>query len=195
MRGDPTPSEPPPGLPGLRTGDPTAIDRWFRAEHPRVWRLCLGFLGSSAEAEDAAQEALLKLHDRIETWDSARAYAPWRNALVLNVCRDRLRRRAAREEAEVRSAQERPIQAADGPERGLVQEELRERIAHALGVLSEREREAFVLRELEGEETDSVAAAMGIQESSVRSLLTLARRRLREHLSTSRAELLEGSDG
>ena len=46
-------------------------------------------------------------------------------------------------------------------------------------MLSPREREVYVLRDLEGGDTKVVATALGITESSVRSILTLARRRLR----------------
>ena len=194
MQGDPTHPGGPEGLAGLRAGDPQAVDRWFRAEHPRVWRLCLGFLGAAEEAEDAAQEALLKLHDHIDAWDPERPYGPWRNALVLNVCRDRLRRREVRARAEEQAAAERELEAEVSPSADLEQGELRDRITRALALLSEREREAFVLRELEGEATAGVALAMKISESSVRSLLTLARRRLREHLAGERQELLGGGD-
>jgi RNA polymerase sigma-70 factor (ECF subfamily) len=57
--------------------------------------------------------------------------------------------------------------------------ELRQALVLALASLSPREREAFVLCELEGTPTAAAASVLGIGESSVRSLLALARRRLR----------------
>ncbi|MFT7485987.1 MAG: RNA polymerase sigma-70 factor (ECF subfamily) [Candidatus Paceibacteria bacterium] len=178
----------------LLNGSATELDRWYRAQHPVVWRLCLGFLGSSEEAEDAAQEAMLKLHDKLDRWDPTQPYVPWRNTLVLNLCRDRLRRLAARKQAEGRAVQDRVQPAATAPSAGMEQEELRVLIQTAMRALPDREREAFILRELEALPTQAVAEIMAVGESSVRSLLTLARRRLRELLGKQLPELAGGTD-
>ncbi len=181
-------------LAAVIAGDPAAIDRWYRAQHPVVWRLCLGFLGSATEAEDAAQDAMLKLHDRLGSWDRARPFRPWRNSLVLNLCRDRLRRREAREHAEGNALLERERNPLEVPTCGLEQRELRGLLQRAMEALTVREREAFILRELEGLTTSEVASVMSVAEGSVRSLLTLARRRLRELLGKQLPELAGGDD-
>ena len=166
-------------LHAVARGEPEAIDRWYRAEHPQVYRLCAGFLADAAEAEDVAQDAMLKLLDTLPRWDRRRAWRSWRNTLVLNLCRDRLRRLASRAEAEdaggalcLPSAPPSPAEAAHSAE-------VRALLMAALARLSPREREAFVLHDLDGADAAETAAALGIGESSVRSLLTLARRRLR----------------
>ncbi|MCA9003136.1 MAG: hypothetical protein KDB61_14530, partial [Planctomycetes bacterium] len=75
----------------LRAGDGDALGPWYELEFARVHRLCSGFLGSRTEADDAAQDAMLRLSRKLHLWDGVRAYVPWRNALVANLCRDRLR--------------------------------------------------------------------------------------------------------
>ena len=177
----------------LLAGDPGALDRWYRAEFPVVWRLALGVLLDAEEAEGLAQEAMLKLHDRLSAWDSARPYRPWRNTLVLNLCRDRLRRRDARRRAEGEAA-ERELRPAPDPAAALEQGETRELLQLALAALTPREREAFVLRELEGCSSEEAAAAMEIEVGSLRSLLTLARRRLRAFLERRVPELAGGEN-
>jgi RNA polymerase sigma-70 factor (ECF subfamily) len=147
-----------------------------------VWRLALGFLARAELAEDLAQEAMLKLHDKLERWDPARPYVQWRNSVVLNLCRDRLRREDARSRAETAALELRLPAVLPDPACVAQQGELRALLQLALERLSAREREAFVLRELEGHSTTDVAAVMRIEESSLRSLLTLARRRMREFL-------------
>lgn len=173
-------------------GDPKSLDSWYRAEFPSVWRLAIGVLLRAEEAEDLAQEAMLKLHDRLSAWDPKRAYAPWRNTLVLNLCRDRLRRMDARRRAESEAASEESSNQATSPSARMEQGELRRLLHSALAQLSPREREAFVLRELENHPSEEVAAAMGIEVASLRSLLTLARRRLREYLGRTAPELIGG---
>jgi RNA polymerase sigma-70 factor (ECF subfamily) len=174
-----TPDPPPEELAAVQAGDGAAIDRWFRAEHPRVWKLCLGFLADGSEADDVAQDAMLHLLDALESYDRTRSYGAWRDAVVLNLCRDRARRRSARARAEERAASERLPAVLPDPQVAAAGAELREALTAALGALSPREREAFVLCELEGTATAAAAGVLGIEESSVRSLLALARRRLR----------------
>lgn len=173
-------------------GDPAALDRWYRLEHPTVWRLALGVLTDPGAAEDLAQEAMLRLYDHLDRWDPERPYTRWRNTVVLNLCRDRLRRSAARDRAETAAAEARADREPLRPAAAMEQSELRALLAEALGRLTPREREAFVLRELEGLPTSEVAASMEIGESSLRSLLTLARRRLREFLGVRLPETIGG---
>lgn len=179
----------PAGIVALRSallqGDPAAIDVWYRAEHPQVWRLCLGVLADAAEAEDLAQDAMLKLLDNLDRWDPRRSWTAWRNTVVVNLCRDRLRRRATRSTHESAAGTEAALRPGPLPSPGDAARasEIRAALLVALAALTPREREAFVLVDLQGAPAAQAAEAMDIAEGSVRSLLTLARRRLRELLS------------
>ena len=160
-------------------GDPEAQNAWFRADFPRVYRLCLGFLADAAAAEDLAQDAMIHLLDRLDRWEPTKPYPGWRSTVVLNLCRDRLRRLGARRRAET-AMEQRPLPARlPDPQEAAAGRELREAVTAALSQLPPREREAFVLRDLEQQPTAAAAEAMGVAQATVRSLLTLARRRLR----------------
>lgn len=169
-------------LRAVETGAPEAVDAWFRAEHPEVYRLCFGFLAHAADADDVAQEAMLHLLDRLGSRDRAHSYRAWRTTLVLNRCRDRLRRATSRRRAEEGAAGTRGEVLLPDPHATAERDEIDRLLAFGLRALPDREREAFVLRDLEGLDTAEVARTLGITEGSVRSLLTLARRRLRELL-------------
>src|SRR5262249_36867122 len=135
---------------GLLAGDPTAIDAWYRAEHPQVWRLCLGVLADAAEAEDLAQDAMLKLLDNLDRWDARRSWPAGRNTVVVTRCRDRLRRRgtrAAHESAAAPVLQPGPLPS---PLDAAQASEVRAALLAALAALTPREREAFVLTDLQG---------------------------------------------
>lgn len=172
-------------LAGVLRGDDAALDRWYRAEHPLVFRLCLGFLADHTEAEDAAQDAMLHLHDHLDRYDAARDYDTWRTTVVLNLCRDRVRRSASRRRAE--AAGEDTAVAAGGrspscppwPGESASRGEVRRILLECLTRLTPREREVFVLRDLSEVPTERVAELLDIGASSVRSLLALARRRIR----------------
>lgn len=171
-----------------REGDADAIAELCRLEFPVIHRLCLGFLADPADADDLAQDAMVRLLDRLPRWDPARPLAAWRNTVVLNLCRDHLRSQRRRHLAWER-LRLLPPPGARGPVEALEQAELRGFLASSLAQLPPREREAFVLHDLEGLSTAEAAATMDIQEASVRSLLTLARRRLRRLL----APILDGT--
>jgi len=181
------PNEPEsPSLELLRAagdGDAAAVSAWFHTEHPRVYRLCFGFLAHAAEAEDVAQESMLRLLDHLSDLDPTRPYRPWRTGIVLNACRDRMRRARTRREAEEDAALARAERPMPDPRDELERAEAADLLALGLRSLPPREREAFVLRDLEALPTADVARALGIGESSVRSLVTLARQRLRQLLA------------
>lgn len=163
----------------VRAGVPQALGDWYLAEHPRVWRLALAFLADAHEADDLAQDAMLHLADRLAQWDPTRPYAPWRSRVVLNLARDRIRRRRVHPDAPLAELPAR----LPAPDHAAQQQEIRALVTAALAHLPAREREAFVLHDLEGLDAAETAAAMEIGPSSVRSLLTLARRRLRDLLA------------
>jgi len=168
-------------LASIAAGEPEAVDAWFRREHPQVHRLCFGFLANAAEAEDASQDAMLHLLDHLHQFDPERPYAAWRTTVVLNLCRSRRRSSTARQVAEDSAAL---LRSEPQPDTASVvqQAEVRLVLQQSLEKLSPREREAFVLRDLEGNPTEEVADCMGVEPATVRSLLTLARRRLRGFL-------------
>ncbi|NQU47681.1 MAG: sigma-70 family RNA polymerase sigma factor [Planctomycetes bacterium] len=183
---------------GVIQGKAEAQDTWLRTEYPAVYRLCLGFLANHAAADDLAQDAMLHLMDRLDRWDATRPYQAWRTTVVLNLCRDQLRKQGRRQRAEGHLRLVEQQTQLPNPHDSAAGKEIRDVITRALSQLSPREREAFVLRDLEQQATDVVAAAMEVTPATVRSLLTLARRRLRGILAPALAmgpRAAGGSDG
>ncbi len=164
----------------LRAGR-DVLGAWYRAEYPRVHRLCRGFLASRTGADDVAQDAMLHLADQLQRWDPTRPYATWRNQVVINLCRDRERAAGRRERHE--GAARRPEVPAPDPADVAATRELSAWIDRCLAVLPPREREVFVLVDLEGADAASVGEQLGVAPSTVRAALALARRRMRELLA------------
>jgi RNA polymerase sigma-70 factor (ECF subfamily) len=143
-------------------------------------------LANGSEADDMAQEALLKLYRALPQWDPTRPYAAWRNTLVANGCRDRLRAGARRQQRE--RAQARPEAQTDSAAQSLEQAEFEADLERALALLSPREREVFVLIDLEEIPAAEAAQQLELQPSSLRAYLSLARAKLREHLAAHAPE-------
>lgn len=188
------PPEPEQLLPAVQAGDGEALARWYRLEWPAVHRLAFGLLASDAEAQDLAQDAMVQILDRLDSRDPGRSYRAWRNAVVANLCRDRLRRAAARRRAEEADGVALP-QRLPSPVDAAHHREVRAVLKEALRSLSPREREVFVLHELEGASFAEVAETLAVKQSTTRTLLTLARRRLRRLLGPRLALDDGGRDG
>jgi RNA polymerase sigma-70 factor (ECF subfamily) len=75
-------------------GDGTAFRRLLERHYDRVYRVAYRFLGSRAEAEDAAQDICLALADKVRSFGGRSRFSTWLYAVALNACRDRARKKA-----------------------------------------------------------------------------------------------------
>lgn len=158
---------------------------------PLSYRLAVRMLGQPADAEDVAQEAMLRLFRQAPDWQAGRArVGTWLYRVTANLCTDHARRR--------RFA---PLEAADGIAAPLVPAETaltdKARLAalhEALAALPERQRLAVVLRHLEGLANPEVAGIMEIGVEAVESLVARGKRRLGELLAGRQAELGYGGE-
>jgi RNA polymerase sigma-70 factor, ECF subfamily len=152
-----------------------AFEQLMRAYERPVLRLCLRMLRNPEDAQDAAQDAFLKIYRKMETLEKERSAAPWVYQIAANVCRDKLR---ARRPAE-------PLDSIDAWSRGALpdaaaeREQERKMIADGLERLPEKERAALVLRDMEGLSTSDVARILGSSEGTVRSQISTARVKLK----------------
>ncbi|MWD30041.1 RNA polymerase sigma factor [Aquicoccus sp. SCR17] len=156
---------------------------------PRVLGQASRLLGDRAEAEDVAQEALLRL------WRFAPAYRPeearvstWLYRVVANLCTDRLRRRQRRPALALDTVPEPPDGGA-GAARQMLDRDRMAALRAALADLPERQRQAVVLRHLEGLGNPEIAEIMEISARAVESLTARGKRALAASLAGRRGEL------
>jgi RNA polymerase sigma-70 factor (ECF subfamily) len=136
------------------------------------------------EALEVAQEALLRAYRSLARFDVSRSFRNWLFQIAANEARDRYRRKS-RERAAFGEVAGRAPDAATGlsrtgPEAGHDRSELRAGIMRSLDALSPREREVFVLRDLEELDIRETSRVLGCSAISVRVNLSSARRKLRE---------------
>lgn len=75
----------------FRQGDRAAFEALARPHLDMLFTVCLRMLGEATDAEDVAQEALIRALDRCRHYDPERAFRPWLLSIATNLCRDRLR--------------------------------------------------------------------------------------------------------
>ncbi len=148
--------------------------------------------GNREEALDVVQEALLRAYRSLKTFDVARPFRNWLFQIAANEARDRGRRRS-RERAAFRDVVEDAAGGAmDGPEAGHDRRELGAKVMSSLAALSPREREVFVLRDLEELDVRETSRVLGCSSLAVRVHLSAARRKLREAIRKDLPHLEEG---
>lgn len=170
--------------------DAAAFAQVVDAQAERLHRIAWRMTGDAAEAEDVAQEALLRLWAQASAWKIGRSgIAAWLTRVAMNLCLDRLRRRRfASDETVPECADESP--AADAL---LDRERLRAQAVAALGVLSERHRAAIVLTYYEELPNHQAASAMDMNLKAFESLLFRARTAMREALAARGLTSLEAT--
>jgi RNA polymerase sigma-70 factor (ECF subfamily) len=76
-------------------GELAAFTNLFRRYEARIYRLAMAILHDEREAEDAVQDACLRVFERIKHYRAESSFETWLTAVVVNVCCDRLRRRCS----------------------------------------------------------------------------------------------------
>lgn len=142
------------------------------------------------EALEIAQEALLRAFRSLARYDVSRSFRNWLFQIAANEARDRFRKRTREKAASENAAREEPSSSA--PEAGRERREIRSDILRCLAVLGPREREVFVLRDLEELDIKETARALGCSSISVRVNLSSARRKLREAIRNDFPHLIKG---
>jgi len=137
-------------------------------------------LRDEAEAEDIAQEALLRLWRQGQSLDVGPAgVGPWLKKVVSNLSIDRLRVRGRFDVTDEPPEQPQPANQL----RSLEQQELAERVEDALRRLPDRQRLALTMFHYEGLTMQEVGSMMGVSAEAVESLLARARRSLKISLA------------
>ena len=161
-------------------GDGDAFGQLVERYAPQVRRVTRALLREPADADDAAQEALLSCWRHLARYDPERPFGPWLMRIVVNAAHDTRRRRQVRETEPL--APELPAAGAN-PEVMASRAEFRGRLDRALHGLPERQRMAVVLFDAEGFGHREIAELLGVPEGTVRSDVFHARRALREALA------------
>lgn len=154
---------------------------------PRVLGFAARMLGGDrAEAEDVAQEAMLRLWKIAPKWRQGEAkVSTWVFRVVSNLCTDRLRKRRGVGLDQLAEPEDDGISAF-----ARVQEVSRtQALEAALQALPERQRQAVVLRHLEGLANPEIAEVMEISVEAVESLTARGKRALAKALSGRKDEL------
>jgi RNA polymerase sigma-70 factor (ECF subfamily) len=175
----------------IRSGEPDKFYELIRPFERRVYAAAFAILRNEADAEDAAQEAMLKAFANLRQFRGEARFSTWLIQIAVNEARMRRRKDHAnviepigeREDAEGVYT---PREFADWhevPSEALERREVRDLLLEALAALGSKYREVFVLRDVEHQSIQEVSETLGISTASVKTRLLRARLMLRDLLA------------
>ncbi|MDY6845961.1 MAG: sigma-70 family RNA polymerase sigma factor [Chloroflexota bacterium] len=178
-------------LEALQKRDKAVFAQVLDQNSDRIYRLALKMLSNVQDAEDILQETFIKAFNNIDKFEGRSKVSTWLYRIAVNESLMLLRKRKGN------TVQlDMPIETDDGdliprqivdwcclPEKELMNTETRDYIREAVKTLSDANRAAFILRDVEGLSTYETAEALDISESAVKVRLMRARMQLREELT------------
>jgi RNA polymerase sigma factor, sigma-70 family len=166
-----------------RQGDTSALEEIYRLYSKAMYNISLRILGTAADAEDATQEAFIKAFQKIETFVENSSFGAWLKSIVINTSLDMLRKR---NRGPLLSEEVLAFQADEDPREEVEREaEIAlnyEKVIKAISNLPEGYKLVINLYLVEGLDHGEVGEILGISESTSRSQLARAKKRLLEIL-------------
>lgn len=169
----------------MRRGDDAAFGVLFERYRRRLIAFAAGMVGDHGRAEDVTQEVFISALRRLRATDAPIAFKPWIYEIARNACIDTFRRSRGADEVSL-DVEEGPgagvvarlANSAPGPVAALDDKERLADLRGAFGGLSDAERDALVMRELEGCSYREIGERLEMRRPAVESTLFRARRKL-----------------
>ncbi|AZS14419.1 sigma-70 family RNA polymerase sigma factor [Paenibacillus motobuensis] len=159
-------------------GDRDALITLLREIETHVYRTAYYILNNEQDALDAAQEALIRIYTKIETYEEKAQFKTWVQRIVTNICIDKFRRNKPTVSIE---EHELVFQGKESVEREVMSGYIAEDIREAIDQLPEHHRSVVVLRYLQDFSYNEIADCLNLPLNTVKSYLFRARQQL-QHL-------------
>ncbi len=170
----------------LRQKDLDALGEVFRIHGPAMTLLARSLLRDPDRADDAVENALLKIHAAAPNFRGETSLKSWVLQITANLCRDELRRRrfdgGRPEDLDPLSARGLSVNPTASWDEALDRDKLLAQLEAALDRLTEEQREAVLLRDRLGLTYEEAAAAAGVKVDVIKARLFRARQALRQLL-------------
>ena len=171
-------------LASAQEGNLFAFDAIVRRYPRRVYSTALRIVRRHDLADDVTQEAFLRAHRALASYDRGRPFGPWICRIAANLAINHVRSPEAREEELDEAVIDRPSAGpGDGPLDAVLEQEARRVLEEAVGRLPAEQRAVFVLRTFEELSYKEIAETLDLSVGTVMSRLSRAREKLRVALA------------
>jgi RNA polymerase sigma-70 factor, ECF subfamily len=152
----------------------------------RIFLLIYRMVGNVADAQDLTQEAFIKALQRQDQLKDTEKAAHWLSRIASNTAIDFLRRHGKVNFCEIETLTDPLSEPSDSPEQAMLRSEHQAYLEEGLAGLTERERTALILRDVEGLPAEEVARQLNCSKATVRSHIANARIKFRRYMERSR---------
>ena len=176
----------------MQAGDSAAVAELSSTYGPRIHQLAFRYLKNWEDAEEVAQDVLMKVHRKIGAFRGDAALSSWIYRITFNTAMSRLRTTRFSRPNELQSAESRtengdrsisePADWSSIADDRVFRTEMRERLIDALGDLPEVYRVPVILRDIQGLTTEEASAVLRVKPQTLKSRLHRGRLVLREKL-------------
>lgn len=174
----------------IKSGDMEAFSDLVLQYEKRAFNFAYRILKDAHLAEDATQEAFLRVYSKIDTFLGNSSFSTWFYTILNNICLDILRKKSRQPDAlsipqTSSDDEEYELQIEDksaGPHEVLQKKDAAALLEKAIDLLSVEHRSVIILRDIEGREYDEIAKILNISLGTVKSRLSRARLSLRKIL-------------
>ncbi len=180
----------------MRAGDHSAVAELAAEYGPRIEQLALRYTRNREDAEEVAQDVLLKVYQKINAFRGDAALSSWIYRITFNTAMSRLRARASRTVQGADSGREQPDETGEASrswpdvpdwsslaDDEVMRAQLRRRLVHALRELPAIYRVPVLLRDVNGLSTEEASAVLKIKDQTLKSRLHRGRMLLRDRLA------------
>ena len=167
-------------------GDVQAFEELMQSHESRIYAITLRMMGNREDAQDCAQEAMVRIYRAMGSFKGQSALATWIYRITMNTCLDELRRRKARKVTSLDSLVDNgwsPTDTGDTPEEHGLRVEKQNALNQAIQSLPDDMRAAIILRDVKGYSYDEIASILDANVGTIKSRISRGREKLREILS------------
>jgi RNA polymerase sigma-70 factor (ECF subfamily) len=176
-----------------QAGDRQALSDLLRGCHPQVHRWALSLTGDPDDADDVAQEVLVRVHRNLGKYGSRSRFTTWLYQVTRNAALDQRRGKQRRERLATHEHRDELHRDTDHADRldELHRSSVADLVRSLFDELPERQREVFDLVDLQDCKPVEVSEMLGMNPSTVRAHLLRARRTIRRRILERHPEVAE----
>jgi len=175
----------------IQSGEYRAFGSLMKKYKNQVAGIAYRMVGDYDEAKDISQMVFVKTSRNLDRFDTTKRFSTWLYRITVNAAIDYIRKQKKHKHEAIDNYSESIETTADAPDLSFYRKNIRDCILQAADALNDKQKQAFLLRDIEGHEIEEVSEILGMPEATVRWYLHRARIRLRKEMLRKYPAFLE----
>lgn len=165
-------------------GDDQAFCALIDGYEKKIYNIAYRFMRNEYDAQDAAQDAIIKMFTNIKKFSFQAAFSTWMYRVTANTCLDLLRKK--KPDTGIEEYERYAVSREGNPDADTINKELGDSIKKAINLLPEKYVPIIILKDVEGLKYEEIAQVLDISVGTVKSRISRAREKLRDILISKR---------